>query len=139
MAVPVLMIGSISLIIKTFISNVAASNAFASAVFAISSFIYDATFGIMALYMVCFISLCYMRQFKNEDLYIYGASISAIAGLIILSGGLEPGVEAGSFGVKGMFTAIFSALLASFLYRKIFSFTRRMQLFSRGANIAFHN
>lgn len=139
MAVPVLMTGSISLIIKTFISDIAASSAFLSALFSVSSFIYDATFGIMSLYMACFISLCYIRQFKNEDLYVYGAPISAVAAFVILSGGLEAGLLAGSFGVKGMFTAIFSALLASFLYRKIFALSYRMQLFNRGANVAFHN
>lgn len=140
MALPVLMAGSVSLIIRTFINGyISSPNAFVSAIYSLSTFIYDATFGIVAIYMACFISLCYMRQFKNDNLYVYGAPISAIAGLVILSGGLDAGIAAGSFGVKGMFSAIFAAILASFLYRKIFAFSSRMQLFSRGANVSFHN
>lgn len=139
MAVPVLMTGSIALIITTFVKSIESQNAFTEAVYSIASFMYDATFGIMALYMACFISLSYMRRYQSEDIFVYGAPMSAIACMIILSGGLKAGLEGGSFGVKGMFTAILAALLASYLYRKIFTLFRRRQLYSRGANISFHN
>ena len=85
MAIPVLLTGSAALLLKTFLSSISEAYSITWLGFFenLFSMIYDATFGILSLYMVTFISLSYINIIKKTGLFIYGAPIASCAGFII--------------------------------------------------------
>lgn len=135
-AMPMLLIGSFALIFRTFLTGLSLDGPMIQGALMVSNFVYDATFGIMSLYLTDFISLSYLRQ-KNDQTDPFGAAVCALVGLVILSGGLTTGFENGGFGVLGMFTAIVSAVVAVRLYLFFSTARPRPPLAARGAAPAF--
>lgn len=144
MMIPILLLGSFSLLLRSlpaegyqdFIQSF-----WSGALYQGLSLIYDGTFGVLSIYMVLALSIS-CAQF-DEDLHMevdYGAVLTSLACFVLSSGFLTEGFDNQVFGVKGMFLAIFSALTASWLYRKLVGKERKRPFFfSDGADAGFNS
>ncbi|MBQ3791863.1 MAG: PTS sugar transporter subunit IIC/EAL domain-containing protein [Clostridia bacterium] len=141
--IPVLIIGALTLVLKsfpidayqTFIATFA--DGFLLLVF---NLVYSATFGVLSLYMTISISRSYMRVKADPDSVHFGAILSAVLSFFIVSGAYLEGFGTDSMGPKSMFLAILTGLGASWIYRIFERFLRRRRiiLFSAGANRSFN-
>lgn len=141
MLIPILMIGSFSLIfsnlpipalqgfMQTFLDGVLAD---------VLQWLYDATFGLLSLYMLVTISLCFARR-SNGQVPVYGAVLASMGSFAVISGIFSDVPIANALGVNGLFVAIFCALAASALY-KAFARSEWMTsyMLSRGSNELFY-
>lgn len=86
----------------------------------ILTFVYDATFGILSIYLTFNIALSYAQNKADKIKYIYGAPIVSVGAFIILIGiTANNTANIGYLDVTGMFTAIFSSVFAGCLYTAI--------------------
>lgn len=115
LAIPVILAGSIALIVKSLLDLVGLDLAPLEFIRDVASLVYDATFGILSVIMTALICVKNLEK-KGKRVNVLLGVLIAIAGFIILNGGLEQALSHGSLGVKGMFTAIVTAYLASELY-----------------------
>lgn len=142
MTIPVLLIGSFALVLRslpipayqnfisTFLSGV---------LYNLFSLIYNATFGLLAVYMTISISICYSQQRLDNQAFHYGPLFTSVICFCIFSGFLSEKFSLEAFGVKGMFTAIICALCATVLYCKISKvLSGRMRLYADGADGEFN-
>lgn len=114
-AMPVILAGSLALIVRVLLDMTGSELAPLRFIRGVASLVYDATFGILSLIMTALICVKNLERKGKRVNLLLGVSI-AVTGFIILSGGLERALQHGSLGVKGMFTAIVTAYLASELY-----------------------
>lgn len=128
MAIPVLIIGSFSLLIRTFTQPIAQLSWIAGT----ATLIYDCTFGILAILMTGFLALGYMQNHPETD-NAWAAPAIAIPVFIILSGGMNMDY----FGARGMFTAIVSGLGSSALYCLLQKKVPWEKLFTPGGDLNF--
>lgn len=144
MIVPVIMLGAFSLLLKTFpfdgyqdlIKNFAGG-----IIYTIVSYMYQATYGMLSIYMVASIAMCYANGEKNSGGYFFGPIIVSLCAFWILSGVYTDGaVNFNVLGVNGIFTAMVSAVSASALFCHI---QRKLQIkakfYARGADDIFNN
>lgn len=117
LAIPVILAGSLALIIQSLLELTGTKLALLLFVKDVASLVYNATFGILSLIMTVLICVKSLERKGKRVNILLGVSI-AITGFIILSGGLERALQHGSLGVKGMFTAIVTACVASDLYER---------------------
>ncbi len=115
MTIPVILAGSVALIVQTLLDMTGLDFAPLRFVRDVAALIHNATFGILSLIMSMLICVKSLEKKGKRVNVLLGAPI-AMAGFVILTGGLELAVEHGSLGVKGMFTAIVTAVLAAELY-----------------------
>lgn len=115
MTIPVILAGSVALIVQTLLDMTGLDFGPLRFVREVAALIHNATFGILSLIMTMLICVKSLEKKGKRVNILLGAPI-AMAGFIILTGGLELAVEHGSLGVKGMFTAIVTAVLAAELY-----------------------
>ena len=120
MLIPVLLIGSTALMLKSF--PIEAYQEFIGGFCGgiISNFfslIYSATFGVLSLYASISISICYTQQIGKDNRHTLGPMIASLVAFIIVSGTMEAGtINTESLGAAGMFTAVICSLCASWLY-----------------------
>ena len=101
---------------------------------------HSATFGIMSVYLVVAVSYCYIQELVKDTGRWMGPVISSLASFTILSGILAEGFDVGMLGGSGMFTAIFSSLLATKLYHKFESVIGvKIRLYADGMDASFSN
>ncbi len=144
MIVPVIMLGAFSLLLMSlpidgyqeFIEDFANG-----IVYTILSYMYQATYGMLSIYMVASISMCYANSEKNSGGYFFGPIIVSLCAFWILSGVYTDGViNFDVLGVNGMFTAMVSTISASVLFcyiqRKL---QIRVKFYARGADDIFNN
>lgn len=144
MIVPVIMIGAFSLLFQTFPFDGYQEfiKSFAGGVmYTIFSCIYQATYGMLSIYIVASIAMCYANSEKNSGGYFFGPVIVSLCAFWILSGVYVDGtIYFDVLGVNGMFTAIVSAVSASMLFCYI---QRKLQivnkLYAKGADDIFNN
>ncbi len=142
--IPVLLIGSLALvfcslpiagyqtIIHEFLSG---------ALYTFFHGIYQATFGLLAVYMTMSVAVCYTQQNMSVRSHNYGTLFTSLICFFIFSGVFAEGeFQVAAFGAQGMFTAIVCALSASFLYdiisRKI---SMAVRLYAEGTDDTFHD
>lgn len=142
--IPVLLIGSLALvfcslpiagyqtIIHEFLSG---------ALYNFFHGIYQATFGLLAVYMTMSVAVCYTQQNMSVRSHNYGTLFTSLICFFIISGVFAEGeFQVAAFGAQGMFTAIVCALSASFLYdfisRKI---SMAVRLYAEGTDDTFHD
>ncbi|QIB68466.1 PTS sugar transporter subunit IIC/EAL domain-containing protein [Aminipila butyrica] len=142
--IPVLLAGSFSLLLTSlpmdsyqrFIRN-----AGSGALLEFFDSIYQATFGLLSLYMVLSISCCLSRMKDMKDTAA-GVMLTCLVCFVLMSGaGLDqPGLLLDCLGVNGMFTAIFTAVGGTYLYiffkKKIHA---RLRFVAEGADITFND
>lgn len=115
LAIPVILAGSAALIIQTLLDLIGLDLAPLNFIRDLASLVYSATFGILSLIMTALICIKNLEK-KDKRINMLLGVLMAITGFILLNGGLEQALRHGSLGVKGMFTAIVTAYLASELY-----------------------
>lgn len=141
MMIPILLLGSFSLVFRSlpldpwqsFLSD------FHSGLLrTLFDLLYNGSFGLLSVYMVISISLCYRQYGRRRTEADYGPVITSLACFAVSSGFLTEGFTPAAFNVKGMFLAIFCSLIASWLYEKIMvRLQRGKRLFSDGADVDF--
>ncbi len=144
MLIPVLLIGSLALMLKSFpiegyqqfigaFGNGIISNFF--------SLIYSATFGVLSIYVSISISICYTQQIGKDNRHTLGPMIASLVAFFIISGTFENGaLNTDSLGAAGMFTAVTTSLCASWLYDLLSKkMTRSMRVFTEGDDEVFRN
>ena len=144
MSIPVLMIGSFALIFQNL--PIDAYQRFLSAFCGgilptLFAFVNTATFGLLSIYMVIAISVSYVRAVPTKSIFPFGAPATAVVCFAILAGMGAPGFSIDYFGVKGMFTAIVSAMFASVLFTRLSRrlLSRKHPLRADGADAEFNN
>lgn len=144
MLIPVLLIGSVALMLKSFpieayqqfistFGNGIISNFF--------SLMHTATFGVLSIYVSISISICYTQQIAKDNRHTLGPMIASVVAFFVISGTLENGaLNTDSLGAAGMFTAVTSALCASWLYDFISKKMKHsMRVFTEGDDEVFRN
>lgn len=144
MLIPVLLIGSMALMLKSFPIDAyqAFIGSFCGGIIAtFLSLIYAATFGVLSLYVSISISICYTQQIGKDNRHTLGPMIASLVALLIVSGTMESGtINTEGLGAAGMFTAVSSSLLASWLYDILSKkLKRRVRLFTEGDDEVFRN
>ena len=144
MLIPVLLIGSFALVFRSL--PIPAYQEFIHSFLsgAIDLFFYyinSATFGILSIYFLVSISLCYSQQIFSERRNGYGTVFASLIAFVIFSGSVTTeGLEISNFGVTGLFTAIVCALGASFCYEKFSKSIRKFaHYYTAGEDDTFHD
>jgi Phosphotransferase system cellobiose-specific component IIC len=141
MVTPVVLVGSFSLVIKSlpiFNNQQFIATFFGSLLFKFFSLIYNATFGMLSVYMNIAISASYSRLKLNKVYNLLGAPITSIVCFFILIGISSGSVAQGFLGAKGILAAIFSSVVASIIYSKISNNTKGFKLLSQGVDFRFN-
>ena len=139
---PILIIGAFSLILKTF--PVSAYQRFIADfaggfIMDLLDIVYNATFGVLAVYMTYCISRGYMKLKADPEMVNGGAVLASLLSFFILAGAYLPDFGTGNMGPKSMFLAIITGLGASALYYVLHRFFRgRRFLFTTGADRSFN-
>lgn len=146
MLVPILLIGSFSVVLvslpvniyQNFITNFAGG--FFKSIF---SFVQSATIGMLAVYLTFSISISFSRQYISTKNFNYGPAITSLICFFIFSGIFEEGFVTSSLGAQGAFNAIVSAMGASSLYciieNKIRKIRKSFRLYTDGADEDFNH
>ncbi|MDL2217626.1 EAL domain-containing protein [Christensenellaceae bacterium OttesenSCG-928-M15] len=121
MMIPVLLIGSFSLVLK-FLPIPAYQQFLSSFLYGylpvLFTWVNQATFGLLSLYMTMSISLSYARVKTSQPAYLFGAVAASVASYMVFNGLLNDTLTIGMMNTQGMFTAIFSALFGSSIFCK---------------------
>ena len=141
--IPVVTIGAFALIIRTFPVGFYQEfiTSFASGfIYDLADIIFNATFGMLSVYMTFFVSRCYMRKAADTESVYMGAIIASLISFFILASIDLPDFSTECTGAKSMFLAIISGLGASFLYLKTEKHFRskKHDLYSTGADRDFN-
>lgn len=146
MIIPLLMIGAFALMLNS-LPIPAYQNFLGSflggGIKRILVFAYNGTFGMMSLYMTAAIACSYAQNTNDSRISPFALAATVAACFIIMIGFQDAGFTIEMlqhFGVSAMFTAIFTALAASWLYTV---FIRRLpeigRNFSDGADMGFND
>lgn len=144
MIVPVIMVGAAALVLRSFpikpylffIQNFAGG--IIDEFFAL---IYNATFGILAIYMVISLSVSYLSTVKQMEGNFLGAVFSSLLAFGISCGLFSENADIGTaLGVKGLFTAIVCSLVATSIYyrvqkKRLFN----VRFYTEGSDDIYHN
>lgn len=144
MLIPVLVIGSMALMLKSFPIDAYQDfiGTFCNGVIAnFFSLIYSATFGILSVYVSISISISYTQQIGKDNRHTLGPMIASLVAFFIFSGTFDNGaLQTESLGAVGMFTAVIGSLFASWLYDLLSKKMKRsMRLFTEGDDEVFRN
>lgn len=144
MLIPVLFIGSMALMLKSFPIDAYQEfiGSFCKGVIAnFFSLIYSATFGILSIYVSISISICYTQQIGKDNRHTLGPMIASLVAFFIISGTFDNGaLNTESLGAAGMFTAVVGSLFASWFYDILSKkMKRRMRVFTEGDDEVFRN
>ena len=121
---PVLIIGAFALVLNTFpvdgyqgfVDN------FAGGLLRLFfKFIYNATFGVLSIYMTVSISRSYTRIKAKTSLSSIGTILASLMSFFILAGAYLDGFGIDSMGPKSMFLAIITGIGASKLYMTLYN------------------
>ncbi len=142
MSIPILMIGSFALILKSL--PVAAYQRFleyfiGGALGGVFELIHKATFGIISIYISIAVSSAYAKMKTEDAQIIYGAPVISLISFAILSGIFSGQPSADTFGVRGMFTALTCSVTITPLYIALIDrFRLRRRIYSDGADYLFN-
>ena len=144
MLIPVLVIGSMALMLKSFPIDAYQDfiGTFCNGVIAnFFSLIYSATFGILSIYVSISISISYTQQIGKDNRHTLGPMIASLVAFFIFSGTFDNGaLQTESLGAAGMFTAVIGSLFASWFYDFLSKKMKRsMRLFTEGDDEVFRN
>lgn len=143
MVLPVLMLGSFSLLLKSFPLNVYQkfiSYAFSGAFFHMMDFVYDATYGLLSLYIAFSIAFYAIRSEGVKHNYAFVGGLTAAISFFILSGVEIENFDVVPLGLKGMFVAIFCAIIVSKLYVIIINNVKiPFRLYADGIDLEFND
>lgn len=143
MTIPILLLGSFALILKGIPSGSyqrVLRTAFSGAFLEMLDIIYEATYGLLSVYMTFSISFFYLRSKDLNRNYTFIGGLTATASFFILSGINAEQVNIEPLGVKGMFIAIFCGIFASYIYCYILKKVKiPFKLYSDGVDMEFND
>lgn len=143
MIIPVLMMGSFALILKSMPINAYQhfiNHAFAGAFLSMFNFVYDATFGLLSVYIAFSISIYFIRSLGAKNNYAFVGGITTVASFFILSGVNSKEFNIGPLGPKGMFTAIFCGIIVSKLFMIVINNLKiPFRLYADGIDLEFND
>lgn len=143
MIIPVLMMGSFALILKSMPINAYQhfiNHAFAGAFLSMFNFVYDATFGLLSVYIAFSISTYFIRSLGAKNNYAFVGGITTVASFFILSGVNSKEFNIGPLGPKGMFTAIFCGIIVSKLFMIVINNLKiPFRLYADGIDLEFND
>lgn len=144
MLIPVLMIGSTALMLKSFPIDSYQDfiGGFCGGIIAnFFSLIYSSTFGLLSIYVSLSISICYTQQIGRDNRHTLGPMIASLVAFFIISGTFDNGaLNTECLGASGMFTSVTGALFASWIYDTLSKKMKRsMRLFTEGDDEVFRN
>ncbi len=120
MIIPVIMVGAFTIVLRSLPVPVYQTwlHGFAGgAVDKLLEYIYQATFGILSLYMVVSLAFCYASKVEEMAGNYMGAILSSLLAYFIASGIFSEGADIlHLLGANGLFTAIVSTLAANTMY-----------------------
>lgn len=143
MVIPVLMLGSFALILKSmpfdgyqrFISHI-----FSGAFLQMLNFIYDATFGLISVYMAFSISTYFIMALGAKSNYAFVGALTTVVSFFILCGVNVNDFNYIHFGTEGIFTAIFCGIIVSKLYVAIINNIKiPFRLYADGIDLEFND
>ena len=135
--IPVLMIGSFSLVIKSLPLDgyqffLTGWNG--GILLALFDGVYNVTFGMLAVYTAAVVGYHYGLLHENRDKkYGHATLLVSLGCFFILSG--VPGCGFDVLAAKGMFTAILSACMSSFIFLRFSNMIRHKTLLTDGADV----
>ncbi len=115
---PVLLLGSVSLLLKNFPLDTYQKfiNTFANGFISnLLTLIYNGTFGCISCFVVSTLSISYSKLDTGSEIN-FGAMLSAIVWFFIFTGILTSDFDSTLLGAQGMFSAIMASLGATALY-----------------------
>lgn len=143
MVIPLLMTGAFVRVLMTLPINVyqeVIRDAFSGAFLSMLTFLYDATMGMISLYITFSITIYYLRSKFLSGNYSFAGAMTAVATFLILSGVRLDDMDIEVFGAKGMFTAIFCSLLVSKLFILIINNVKiPFRLYADGVDLEFND
>lgn len=143
MILPVLMLGSFSLLLKSFPLNVYQkfiSYAFSGAFLHMMDFVYDATYGLLSVYIAFSIAFYAIRAEGVKHNYAFVGGLTSAISFFILSGMELENFDVTPLGLKGMFVAIFCAIIVSKLYVIIIHNVKiPFRLYADGIDLEFND
>ena len=144
MLIPILLIGSLSLMLKSFPIDAYQEfiGTFCNGIIAnFFALIYTATISVLSLYVIFSISISYTHQIGKDNRHTLGPVIASLIAFMIISGTLKDGaINIENLGPAGMFTAIITSLCASFLFDFMSKKMKRsLRLFTEGDDEIFRN
>lgn len=120
MIIPVIMVGAFTIVLRSLPVPVYQTwlHGFAGGmVDKLLEYIYQATFGILSLYMVVSLAFCYASKVQEMAGNYMGTIIASMLAFFISSGIFSEGADVMNLlGTNGLFTAIVSTLFANSLY-----------------------
>ena len=140
--IPVLIIGAFALILKTFpvagyLSFI--ENFLGGFLLNFFNFVYNATFGMLSVYMAFSISRSYMKLRTEQDIVHGGAIFASLIAFFILTGSRSSDFIFGNMGPKSMLLAIIAGLGASSLYVVLCKLLSKQRLIlTNGADRVFN-
>lgn len=139
---PILLTGSIALMLRSLpfpLLRAFLEQAAGGLLMRVLDLTYDATFGFMAIYLVCGISYSYASTFREEDETFRLMAMMTSIGCFIASFGADLGSFAfKDFGAVGAFSAIFCALLGTALFSWLVrTLPRWVHTYSAGADRSY--
>lgn len=141
MMIPILLTGSFALLFRSLpipVYQQFIATFLSGAIYQLLTFIYDATFGFLAVYTTVAISAAYARRNRALRKSDFGPIFTALICFCIFSGVLLEKTPASVLGANGMFTAIFCAIFASVLYTRLEKkFAGYVRLYTDGADGEF--
>lgn len=141
-AIPILMIGSIALILlslpltayQDFLSSPAGT-----VLYQILSLVHSAAFDFLAIVFLITISYSYAQLCSNRMLTHIGVPVIALCCFMIMSGAGTESFSLSNFGVNGLFIAILTAIFASVLFIKLASVPKLTpQIYADGTDHDFN-
>ena len=144
MIFPVIMVGAFALVLRSFPVSAYISfiqNFAGGIIDRFLQYLYLATFGVMSLYMVISLAVCYINKLEKEEGNYLGAVFSSLVFFGFMSGMFNDNADALScIGVNAIFTGIVSALLATGLYHFFLHKIRwNIHFYTSGAGENYHH
>ncbi|MDE7431809.1 MAG: EAL domain-containing protein [Lachnospiraceae bacterium] len=143
MVIPMLMLGSFALLLKEFPINLYQElirKVFSGAFLKMLNFIYDATLGMISIYIALVVSVKYVRMERLSNNYIYVCGLTSVASLFILTGVGTGSIETGVLGVKSIFVAVFCGIFVSKLFVLIIeNLAIPFRLYADGVDMEFND
>lgn len=139
---PVVLLGSFALVFRSF--PLAAWQAWLAeslggALPQLLTFVHNATFGLLSVYLTLLISLSYVQAEDHADQYLPQAPITSLICFIMLLGFETEQFPLAYLGIQGMFTAIFSAVVSSACMVFLHSKRHQPLFYTEGSDASFNN
>ena len=141
--IPVLLLGALAQVLMNFpvkeYQNFI-NNYFSGAFMEMLEYIYQATIGVLSIYVTFAITCCFVSSRGHSLSYVFISGLTAVASFFALAGTGYNFIRNGYYGNKGIFTAIFCAVLVSKLYVLIIENIKfPFRLYADGVDLEFND